>query len=39
MMTNLRTVEKIFGVRPFLGDAAHQTDLRNLFTRFPEGPA
>lgn len=31
----LRTVEEIFGVDPFLGGAAHATDLRGLFSRFP----
>ena len=31
----LRTVETIFGVRPFTRDAANATDLRELFTRFP----
>ncbi len=33
--STLRTVEEIFGVGPLLGDAAHQTDLRDLFTGFP----
>jgi hypothetical protein len=30
-----RTMEEIFGVRSFLGDAAHATDLRDLFAMFP----
>ncbi len=30
----LRTVEEIFGL-PLLGDAAHETDLSDLFTTFP----
>jgi hypothetical protein len=29
--STLRTLEEIFGVRPFLGDAAHAADLRALF--------
>jgi phosphatidylinositol-3-phosphatase len=33
--STLRTVQEIFDVRPFLRDAAHATDLRALFTRFP----
>ncbi len=33
--STLRTVEEIFGVIPLLGDAAHATDLRDLFTVFP----
>lgn len=33
--STLRTVEEIFGVTPLLGDAAHATDLRNLFKTFP----
>jgi len=33
--STLRTVEEIFGVRPFLGDAAREQDLSNLFTVFP----
>lgn len=33
--STLRTVEEIFGVRPFLGDAAHEQDLSNLFSVFP----
>jgi hypothetical protein len=33
--STLRTMEEIFDVRPFLGDAAHATDLRDLFAAFP----
>ena len=33
--STLRTMEKIFGVQPFLGDAANATDLSDLFTSFP----
>ena len=33
--STLRTLEEIFGVRPLLGDAAHATDLRDLFRTFP----
>ena len=33
--STLRTMEEIFGVSPFLGDAARQTDLRDLFKVFP----
>lgn len=33
--STLRTLEEIFGVSPLLGDAAHATDLSDLFTRFP----
>jgi phosphatidylinositol-3-phosphatase len=33
--STLRTIEEIFGVTPFLGDAAHATDLRDLFVNFP----
>jgi phospholipase C len=33
--STLRTLEEIFGVSPLLGDAAHATDLRDLFKRFP----
>jgi phosphatidylinositol-3-phosphatase len=29
--STLRTLEEIFGVSPFLGDAAHSNDLRDLF--------
>jgi phosphatidylinositol-3-phosphatase len=31
----LRTVETVFGVSPFLRDAANQPDLGDLFTKFP----
>jgi hypothetical protein len=31
----LRTLEEIFGVSPYLGDAANATDLRDLFRTFP----
>jgi hypothetical protein len=31
----LRTLEEIFGVSPMLGDAAHATSLRDLFTTYP----
>ncbi len=31
----LRTTQEIFGVTPFLGDAAQATDLSDLFTVFP----
>jgi phosphatidylinositol-3-phosphatase len=33
--STLRTLQEIFGVKALLGDAAHATDLRNLFTTFP----
>jgi len=33
--STLRTLEEIFGVTPLLGDAAHATDLRDLFKTFP----
>ena len=33
--STLRTLQEIFGVGPFLGDAAHATDLRDLFKTFP----
>ncbi len=33
--STLRTVEEIFGVTPLLGDAAHATDLSDLFKTFP----
>jgi len=29
--STLRTIQRIFGVMPFLGDAAHATDLSDLF--------
>jgi hypothetical protein len=31
----LRTLEEIFGVTPFLGGAATQPDLKDLFAVFP----
>jgi hypothetical protein len=31
----LRTFEEILGVTPYLGEAANQTDLRDLFSVFP----
>lgn len=31
----LRTVQEIFGLSPFLGDAANATDLSDFFTSFP----
>jgi hypothetical protein len=33
--STLRTIEEIFGVTPLLRDAAHQSDLRDLFAVFP----
>jgi hypothetical protein len=33
--STLRTLEEIFGVNPLLADAANATDLRDLFTAFP----
>jgi len=33
--STLRTLEEIFGVSPMLGDAAHATDLADLFSTFP----
>jgi phosphatidylinositol-3-phosphatase len=33
--STLRTLEEIFGVSPWLGDAANATDLRDLFSSFP----
>src|SRR5438105_3029196 len=33
--STLRTLEEIFGVSPLLGDAAHATDLSDLFKTFP----
>ncbi len=33
--STLRTVQEIFGVRPFLGDAANAADLSDLFAAFP----
>jgi hypothetical protein len=35
--STLRTLQEIFGVRPFLCDAASETDLADLFVSFPEG--
>jgi len=31
----LRSVEQIFGVTPYLGNAANQSDLKDLFSAFP----
>lgn len=31
----LRTMQEIFGLHPFLGDAANATDLSDMFTAFP----
>ena len=36
--STLRTLQEIFGVTPLLGDAAHATDLRDLFATFPAPP-
>ncbi len=33
--STLRTLQEIFGITPLLGDAAHATDLADLFTSFP----
>ena len=33
--STLRSVQRIFGVTPLLGDAANATDLSDLFTSFP----
>jgi len=33
--STLRTFQEIFGVSPFLGDAANETDLSDLFATFP----
>ena len=33
--STLRTVQEIFSLKPFLGDASHSNDLRDLFTVFP----
>ncbi len=33
--STLRTLQEIFGATPLLGDAAHTTDLRDLFKTFP----
>jgi phosphatidylinositol-3-phosphatase len=34
--STLRTVQEIFGLTPFLGDAANATDLADLFTDLPK---
>ncbi len=34
--STLRTVQEIFGLSPFLGDAANATDLADLFTDLPK---
>jgi hypothetical protein len=33
--STLRTLQEMFGVSPFLGDAANATDLSDLFTHLP----
>ncbi len=33
--STLRTIQEIFGVEPFLGDAANSNDLSDLFRIFP----
>jgi phospholipase C len=33
--STLRTMQEIFGVTPFLGDAGKETDLKDLFRLFP----
>ncbi len=33
--STLLSFEEIFGVSPFLGDAANETDLSDLFAKFP----
>jgi hypothetical protein len=33
--STLRTMEEVFGVSPFLNDAANQLDLSDLFSAFP----
>lgn len=33
--STLRTLQEIFGVKPFLGDAVNATDLSDLFKTFP----
>ena len=33
--STLRTLQEIFGVSPWLRDAANATDLRDLFSTFP----
>jgi hypothetical protein len=34
--STLRTVQEIFGLSPFLGDAAKATDLIDLFNELPK---
>lgn len=34
--STLRTIQEIFGLSPFLGDAANATDLSELFTELPK---
>ena len=36
--STLRTFQEIFGVRPFLGDAANAEDLADLFQPAPAPP-
>jgi hypothetical protein len=33
--STVRTLQVIFGLSPWLGDAANATDLRDLFRSFP----
>jgi hypothetical protein len=33
--STLRTVQKMLGLSPYLGDAANATDLSDLFTQLP----
>jgi hypothetical protein len=33
--STLRSVQEIFGITPFMRDAANATDLSDLFTSFP----
>ena len=33
--STLRTLQEIFGLTAFLGDAANETDLSDLFSSFP----
>ncbi len=37
--STLRTLQEIFGVMPFLGDAQNAADLSDLFREFPQGAA
>lgn len=37
--STLRTLQELFGVKPFLGDAANATDLSDLFQTFPAASA